>query len=88
MTGPSCRSPPRPHWRAKIDAGAPADIFISADEPWMDDVQKNGMIRPGTRVSFLGNRLVLIAPLGGPPDRDPPRLSPCRRDRDEQAGDG
>lgn len=45
----------------QIDAGAPADIFISADEPWMDDVQKNGLVAPGTRVSFLGNTLVLVA---------------------------
>ncbi len=48
----------------QIDAGAPADLFISADEPWMDDVQKNGHVAPGTRVSFLANRLVLIAPAG------------------------
>jgi molybdate transport system substrate-binding protein len=47
----------------QIDAGAPADIFISADEPWMDDVQKNGLVAPGTRVSFLGNTLVLVAPV-------------------------
>jgi len=46
----------------QIDAGAPADIFISADEPWMDDVARGGLIRPGTRVSFLANTLVLIAP--------------------------
>lgn len=46
----------------QIDAGAPADVFISADEPWMDDVQKNGFVASGTRVSFLANTLVLIAP--------------------------
>jgi len=46
----------------QIEAGAPADIFISADEPWMDDVARKGMLRPGTRVSFLANRLVLVAP--------------------------
>lgn len=46
----------------QIDAGAPADLFISADEPWMDDVQRNGHVAPGTRVSFLANRLVLVAP--------------------------
>lgn len=46
----------------QIDAGAPADLFLSADEPWMDDVQRNGHVAPGTRVSFLANRLVLIAP--------------------------
>jgi molybdate transport system substrate-binding protein len=46
----------------QIDAGAPADLFISADEPWMDDVAKHGLVRAGTRVSFLANRLVLVAP--------------------------
>lgn len=46
----------------QIDAGAPADLFISADEPWMNDIQGNGFVAPGTRVSFLANRLVLIAP--------------------------
>ena len=51
----------------QIDAGAPADLFISADEPWMDDVQKHGRVRPGTRVSFLANRLVLVASASPPP---------------------
>jgi len=46
----------------QIDAGAPADIFISADEPWMDDVAKHGLMKAGTRVSFLANALVLVAP--------------------------
>ncbi|MEO5773836.1 MAG: molybdate ABC transporter substrate-binding protein [Sphingomicrobium sp.] len=46
----------------QIEAGAPADLLISADEDWMDDVQKKGLLRPGSRSSFLGNRLVLIAP--------------------------
>jgi molybdate transport system substrate-binding protein len=47
----------------QIEAGAPADIFISADEPWMDDVARHGQVRPGTRISFLANRLVLVAPV-------------------------
>ncbi len=47
----------------QISAGAPADIFISADEPWMDDVAAKGLIRPGTRVSYISNRLVLVAPV-------------------------
>lgn len=46
----------------QIGSGAPADLFISADEPWMDDVAARGLIVPGTRKSFLSNRLVLIAP--------------------------
>ncbi len=46
----------------QIEAGAPAQIFISADAQWMDDVEKQGLIEPGTRTSPLGNALVLIAP--------------------------
>nr|WP_243395758.1 molybdate ABC transporter substrate-binding protein [Sphingomonas oleivorans] len=48
----------------QIEAGAPADMFISADEPWMDAVAAKGLIRPETRISFLANRLVLVAPAG------------------------
>jgi molybdate transport system substrate-binding protein len=48
----------------QIESGAPADLFVSADEPWMDDVARKGLIRPGSRVSFLANRLALIAPAG------------------------
>ncbi|MEI9851815.1 MAG: molybdate ABC transporter substrate-binding protein [Sphingomonas sp.] len=40
-------------------AGAPADLFVSADEEWMDDLQRRGLIVPGTRATLLGNRLVL-----------------------------
>jgi molybdate transport system substrate-binding protein len=46
----------------QIEAGAPADIFVSADLDWMDYVAGKGLIRPDTRVDLLGNRLVLIAP--------------------------
>lgn len=48
----------------QIESGAPADLFVSADEPWMDEVQGKGLLKPGTRVSFLRNTLVLIAPSG------------------------
>ena len=50
----------------QIEAGAPADMFVSADEPWMDEVQSKGLLRPKTRVSFLTNSLVLVAPAGKP----------------------
>jgi molybdate transport system substrate-binding protein len=46
----------------QIEAGAPADIFISADLDWMNDVQQHGMIQTATRANFLGNVLVLVAP--------------------------
>ena len=50
----------------QIDAGAPADLFISADEQWMDYVAANKLIKPETRVSFLGNSLVLVSPAAKP----------------------
>ncbi|MEO7564494.1 MAG: molybdate ABC transporter substrate-binding protein [Sphingomicrobium sp.] len=46
----------------QIEAGAPADLFISADEGWMDQIARKGLVKAGTRSSFLGNSLVLIAP--------------------------
>lgn len=48
----------------QIRAGAPADIFISADQKWMDDVVATGAIRADTRQDLLANELVLIAPAG------------------------
>lgn len=47
----------------QIEAGAPADLFISADEEWMDYLAEKGLIRAKSRVPFLSNRLVLIAPV-------------------------
>jgi|SRR5690348_7125771 len=46
----------------QVEQGAPADIFISADEAWMDDVAAHGALAPGTRADLLGNALVLVAP--------------------------
>ena len=46
----------------QIEAGAPADLFASADLEWMDYVAGKNLIKPDTRVNLLGNRLVLIAP--------------------------
>jgi molybdate transport system substrate-binding protein len=46
----------------QIEGGAPTDIFVSADLQWMDYVGGKNLIKPGTRVNLLGNRLVLIAP--------------------------
>ncbi len=57
----------------QIIAGAPADLFLSADEQWMDAVASAGMLRPGTRTTLLGNRLVLIAPASSKV-----RLAPAR----------
>lgn len=47
----------------QIEAGAPADLFIAADEAWMNHVAAKGLIRPASRVPFLSNHLVLVAPV-------------------------
>lgn len=46
----------------QIEAGAPAQVFISADLDWMDYLEQRGLIQPGTRRNLLRNRLVLVAP--------------------------
>jgi len=46
----------------QIENGAPADVFASADLDWMDYGTQKDLINTSTRVSLLGNRLVLIAP--------------------------
>jgi molybdate transport system substrate-binding protein len=46
----------------QIAAAAPADIFMSADVAWMDDVAKKSLIKAETRKDLLGNEIVLIAP--------------------------
>lgn len=48
----------------QIEAGAPADIFVSADSDWMDYLQERSAVREETRGDLLGNRLVLVAPAG------------------------
>ncbi len=57
----------------QIEAGAPADLFLSADLDWMDYLEQRRLLRPGTRSTLLGNRLVLIAP-GGARSAIPPVL--------------
>lgn len=46
----------------QIKQGAPADLFISANQSKMDDVDKAGMVKENTRKDFLENELVLIVP--------------------------
>ena len=46
----------------QIEAGAPADLFISADLDWMEYIDGKGLVMAGTRVNLLRNALVLIAP--------------------------
>lgn len=50
----------------QIEAGAPADVYFSADLQWMDYLQERGLLRAGSRRDIAGNSLVLIAPAGSP----------------------
>lgn len=45
-------------------SGAPADLFVSADEAWMDYLERRGRLIAGTRTAFLGNRLVIVERAG------------------------
>lgn len=46
----------------QMEQGAEPDVFVSADEQWMNWSAERNLIVPATRVSPIGNRLVLIAP--------------------------
>ena len=46
----------------QIENGAPADVFISADEKWMDYLEEKNLLTRGSRFDLLSNRIVLIAP--------------------------
>ncbi len=49
----------------QILAAPRADVFISADEEWMDRVEEEGLIQPGTRRTILSNTLVVVVPSAG-----------------------
>ncbi len=58
---------PTPLLVRQIEAGAPADLFLSADPDWadpdwMDQAQKLGLVRAATRTDLLANALVLAGP--------------------------
>ncbi len=48
----------------QIENGAPADIFLSADNKWMDRLEKKKLIINDTRIPVVANSLALVAPKG------------------------
>lgn len=46
----------------QIEAGAPADVFVSADQDWMDYLQAKQKLQDATRGDIVANALVLVAP--------------------------
>ncbi|MBI5251407.1 MAG: molybdate ABC transporter substrate-binding protein [Desulfomonile tiedjei] len=47
----------------QIENGAPANVFLSADEAWMNYLSEKRLIVPDTRFDLVGNKLVFVAPL-------------------------
>lgn len=45
----------------QIEQGAPADLFISASQNWMDTLSDENLINTDSRKDLLGNTLVLVA---------------------------
>ncbi len=46
----------------QIEAGAPADLFISADQKWMDYAVDKKAIETASRQTLHGNSLDVVAP--------------------------
>ncbi len=52
----------------QIEEGAPADLFFSADEAKMDDLDRKGLVDKDSRRSLLSNTLVIVVTREGGPD--------------------
>jgi molybdate transport system substrate-binding protein len=50
----------------QISAGAPADVFFSADTPKMDALEQAGLVKKADRREFLSNVLVVVVPADSP----------------------
>lgn len=50
----------------QIEEAAPCDVFLSADQEWMDYLAKKSQIQAETRKNILGNSLVIITPAKHP----------------------
>lgn len=51
-----------PSLARQVLQGAPADLFVSANAQWMDELERAGRIDRASRSAMAGNRLVLVAP--------------------------
>lgn len=50
----------------QIKAGAPADVFFSADAAQMDGLQAAGLVRAEDRIDVLSNVLAVVTPAASP----------------------
>jgi molybdate transport system substrate-binding protein len=50
----------------QVRAGAPADVFVSADAAQMDALERAGLVRAGERADLVSNTLVVAVPTDSP----------------------
>jgi molybdate transport system substrate-binding protein len=58
---------PSPGLAQQVENGIAADLFLSADPMWTDELAQHQLIRTGTVTDLVGNHLVLIGKKGAPP---------------------
>ncbi|GAA0784442.1 molybdate ABC transporter substrate-binding protein [Roseibium denhamense] len=51
----------------QVEAGAPADVFVAADNAWMTYVAERGAVVKETVKPIAGNTLVIVGPEGSSP---------------------
>lgn len=68
----------------QIEAGAPADVFVSADVDWMDHVTRAGAVDAASVRTVAANTLVVVAPR----ERDAPLDLAAPRSLLARLGDG
>lgn len=61
-TAVRCQFGPTSDLARQIEQGAPADVFLAADDRWVQRLAVGGLVRE--RHDFLGNRLVVVVPAG------------------------
>ena len=54
--------------KTQIEAGAPCDLFISAAQKQMNQLEELDLVDTSTRVDLLENKVALVVPEGNPAD--------------------
>jgi molybdate transport system substrate-binding protein len=61
----------------QLEQGAQADLFLRADEPWMDYAERAGSVVPATRRTLLTTDMLLVAPGDAPEPAAPVSPDPA-----------
>ncbi len=59
----------------QIAKGAPVDVFASADQETMNQAEQQQLVKPGARVNFVSNSLVVVVPQDATVGAEDPRRS-------------